>query len=80
MIQTADHGFALAGSATTNEGSNDFWLLKVNSQGNIQWSQTYNSGTYTDINGDLYPCEDEATSVIQTQRWRIRLSWKCLAL
>lgn len=67
IIQTADLGFALAGSAATNEGSNDFWLLKVNSQGNIQWSQTYNSGTYTNINGDKYPCEDEATSVIQTR-------------
>ena len=67
IIQTADLGFALAGSAVTSEGSNDFWLLKVNSQGNVQWSQTYNSGTYTTINGDQYPCEDEATSVIQTR-------------
>ena len=67
LIQTADLGFALAGSALTSEGSNDFWLLKVNSQGNIQWSQTYNSGTYTTINGDQYPCEDEAKSVIQTR-------------
>ena len=67
MIQTIDGGFALAGSAITGKGSNDFWLLKVDSKGNVLWSQTYNSGTYKDINSDEYPCEDEATSLVQTK-------------
>jgi hypothetical protein len=70
MIQTKDGGFALAGSTealTRNqETGRDFWLVKVDSNGNEQWSQGYNSGTYTDPSGVENPRYDEAKSVIQT--------------
>ena len=33
MIQTNDGGFALAGSVYTQEGNQDFWLVKTNEFG-----------------------------------------------
>ena len=65
MVLTRDGGFAMAGSAETSEGGRDFWLVKADSQGNKQWSQAYNSGTYTN-SGETIPREDTATNVVQT--------------
>ena len=56
MIQTADGGFALAG--TTNSfgvGGSDFWLMKTNSNGDSLWSRTYGGGG-----------EDECFTILQT--------------
>jgi hypothetical protein len=50
----------------TNDGGNDFWLIKTNSAGVAVWNHTYNSGTYTDSGGYVTPREDIAKSVIQT--------------
>jgi hypothetical protein len=66
MTPTSDGGFAITGYAETVDGGKDFLLLKVDSQGNKLWSQTYNSGTYTNA-GETIPREDMATSVIQTR-------------
>jgi hypothetical protein len=66
MVLTRDGGFAMVGSAETSEGGRDFWLVKADSQGNKQWSQVYNSGTYTNA-GETIPREDTATNVIQTR-------------
>jgi predicted secreted protein len=66
MVLTSDGGFAMVGSTETPEGGKDFWLVKADSQGNKQWSQTYNSGTYTNA-GETRPREDTATNVIQTR-------------
>jgi hypothetical protein len=67
MVKTTDGGFALAGSVQTSAGSNDFWLVKVDSKGEAQWNQTYNSGFYKDFSGQEYPREDAAISLIQTR-------------
>ncbi|MFX1253589.1 MAG: hypothetical protein ACFFCZ_18405 [Promethearchaeota archaeon] len=42
LIQTTDEGYALAGTAYS-DGANqyDFWLVKTDSNGITQWSQTY---------------------------------------
>ncbi|MBN1245509.1 FecR domain-containing protein [Candidatus Bathyarchaeota archaeon] len=66
MILTSEGGFAMAGSTETPEGGKDFWLVKADSQGNKQWSQTYNSGTFTNAD-ETRPREDTATNVIQTR-------------
>jgi predicted secreted protein len=56
VIQTSDGGYALAGyTNSTGAGGLDFWLVKTDSTGTLQWSQTYGGG------GD-----DEAFSLIQT--------------
>jgi len=55
-VQTWDGGYALAGyTESFGAGDSDFWLVKTDSSGNIQWNKTY-GGTNTDY----------AHSVVQT--------------
>ncbi len=42
LIQTLDGGYALAGSTDSiGAGNHDFWLVKTDADGNMQWSRTY---------------------------------------
>ncbi|MBN1358182.1 hypothetical protein JW988_05380 [Candidatus Bathyarchaeota archaeon] len=42
MVQTSDGGYALAGYTTSfGAGSYDFWLVKTDEYGNVEWNQTY---------------------------------------
>lgn len=42
VLQTSDGGYALVGSTSSvGSGSSDFWLVKTDSYGNMQWSSTY---------------------------------------
>ena len=56
VIQTSDRGYAITG-ATRSSGAGwyDFWLIKTDSYGNMQWNRTYGSAS-----------EDRAYSVVQT--------------
>jgi hypothetical protein len=53
IVQTADQGYVVAGSYQ------QFWLFKVNSQGSVIWSRTYNLNDDSSGYGQLY-------SIIQT--------------
>ena len=56
VVRTTDGGYALAGyTNSSGAGSYDFWLVKTNSSGTMQWNQTYGGSD-----------DDEAFSVIQT--------------
>ncbi len=56
LIQTSDGGYALAGlTGSYGVGNIDFWLVKTDSSGNMQWSQTYGGSD-----------DDEAYSLVQT--------------
>jgi hypothetical protein len=55
LIQTADEGFALAGETRLNLALPDFWLVKTDADGNMEWNKTYRE---VDI--------DSAKSVVQT--------------
>jgi hypothetical protein len=49
VFQTSDEGYVLAGyTVSFGAGSSDFWLVKTNPSGNVQWSKTY-GGTGADI-------------------------------
>ena len=56
MVQTGDGGYALAGTTYSfGAGDYDFWLVKTNANGDMQWNKTY-GGTGT----------DEAWALVQT--------------
>jgi predicted secreted protein len=56
VIKTSDGGYALAAETTSyGSGGFDFWLVKVDSSGNLQWNKTYGGTSY-----------DEAYCVVQT--------------
>ena len=56
VVQTGDGGYALTGYTDSyGAGSYDFWLVKADSSGVVQWNQTYGGTDY-----------DEAWSVVAT--------------
>jgi predicted secreted protein len=56
MCQTSDGGYALAGGTYSfGVGDSDFWLVKTDSSGNMQWNNTYGGADY-----------DFAYSIVQT--------------
>jgi pimeloyl-ACP methyl ester carboxylesterase len=58
LVQTVDGGYALAGlTYSYGAGGTDFWLVKADSSGNLQWSKTY-GGTKTDIANTLIQTAD----------------------
>ncbi|MCB1060419.1 MAG: T9SS type A sorting domain-containing protein [Calditrichaeota bacterium] len=49
VIQTTDGGYLLCGSsASFGSGSEDFWIVKVNSTGDSMWSKTF-GGSLTEV-------------------------------
>ncbi len=57
LIQTSDGGFALAGeTGSFGAGWKDFWLLRIDADGDSLWSQTYGGGHH-----------DRCNSIVQTE-------------
>ncbi len=53
VIQTVDGGYVLSGSSfssdvdvSNNQGYDDFWTVKVDSSGNIEWEENYGGSDY----------------------------------
>ncbi|MBL7826571.1 MAG: T9SS type A sorting domain-containing protein [Saprospiraceae bacterium] len=93
--QTSDGGYVLAGtSASTNgdvfgnHGGGDFWILKLNAMGSIQWKKLF-GGSQNDILEDIQQLPDGGFAVVgwtasndfdvtgqhgETDGWVIRLN------
>jgi hypothetical protein len=49
LVETSDKGFALAGFTDSfGAGGNDFWLVKVDRTGDVEWNRTYGGVSYDD--------------------------------
>jgi hypothetical protein len=62
--QTPDGGYILVGTTSSNDGDvsgnngyRDYWVVKLNSSGNIQWQKTY-GGANDDVASSIRPTSD----------------------
>ena len=92
--QTADKGFIIAGSTksnngdiTSNHGSDDFWIIKIDSIGNLLWQKCYGGsssdgafsveltkdGGYIICGGTISNDGDVTPNVILGQYWVVKV-------
>ena len=56
LVETSDGGYAIAGSTQSfGAGNLDFWLVKTDGAGNMEWNRTYGGADH-----------DSANSLVQT--------------
>jgi hypothetical protein len=64
LVQTPDGGYALVGETySLGAGSDDFWLVKTDEYGNIQWNRTY-GGTNSDQANSLIVTSDGGFAIV----------------
>ncbi|HYV93952.1 MAG TPA: MopE-related protein [Chitinophagales bacterium] len=64
VVRTFDGGFAVAGKSssnngdvTGNHGSSDYWLIKTDDQGTLQWQKSY-GGSQSDVANSMESTSD----------------------
>ena len=64
LVQTSDGGYAMAGyTRSSGAGEDDFWLIKTDEAGNMQWNQTY-GGAGSDIATCLIETSDGGYALV----------------
>jgi hypothetical protein len=63
IVETPDGGFALAGHTGYRGVGGDFWLVKTDASGNMEWNQTY-GGPGTDFAYSLVVTSDGGLAVV----------------
>ena len=69
IIQTSDGGYALVGSTpTSGVGNNDYWLIKIDDNGDEEWNQTY-GGLLDDYPSALIQTSDGGYAIAGSWLW-----------
>jgi len=71
IIQTMDGGYAILGYSNSTDGDlegkslavNDYWLLKLDAEGNLQWSKTY-GGSKDDLGQAVIQTTDGGYAIV----------------
>lgn len=64
LIQTTDGGYAVCGSTESfGAGATDMYIVKLNSSGNLQWSETV-GGPYVDVANSILQTTDGGFDII----------------
>lgn len=71
IIQTMDGGYAILGYSNSTDGDladkglavNDYWLLKLDAEGNLQWSKTY-GGSKDDLGQAVIQTADGGYAIV----------------
>jgi len=71
MVQTADGGYAMAGyTSSSGAGARDFWLVKTDQFGNLQWDHTYGGTNDDEVWWGLVQTGDEGYLMVGHTRSR----------
>jgi len=64
LVQTSDGGYAFTGSTSSyGAGDHDFWLVKTDSSGNLQWNKTY-GGASTEAPSSVVQTKDGGYALV----------------
>ncbi len=64
LVQTNNGGYAVAGSTSSyGVGGNDFWLVKIDAAGNMEWNKTY-GGTADEVTEALIQTDDGGYALV----------------
>ena len=62
LVETSDGGYAIAGDTSSFGGTSDFWFVKTDEFGNMEWNQTY-GGSASDSASSLVTTSDEGYAI-----------------
>jgi len=63
MTKTSDGGYVLIGQTHTGSGRGDYWIVKTNSKGNLEWNKAYGR-PYFDRGLDVIPTSDGGYALV----------------
>src|ERR1051326_907840 len=69
MINTADGGFIISGNTMSYGEGNDTYLLKLNSDGDVEWSKTYGRSTEGNIGTCIRQTIDNGYIIVGAQSY-----------
>jgi hypothetical protein len=76
LLQTSDGGYAIAGyTSSFGAGDYDFWLVKTNSTGYMEWNRTYGGSETEDIARSLIVTPDGGYAIVGDADYGAGDSW-----